>query len=68
MGLDIGPQAPRRVLKAVLLGGPHRDEVPPPRQEGAQFFSLQIRERARRRAHGLGKVGYGTGIEDLGFG
>src|SRR3712207_5698042 len=25
MGLDVGPQTARRMLKAVLLGGPHRD-------------------------------------------
>jgi hypothetical protein len=68
MGLDVGPQATRRVFKAILFGGPHRNELPPPRQEGAQLFSLHVRKRTRRRSHSLCKVGHGPGIEDIGFG
>jgi hypothetical protein len=68
MGCDVGPQATRGVCQAVLRSGPHRDAWPPPCQEGAQRCRLRIRERARRRAHRLGKVGHGTGLEDIGVG
>ena len=68
MGRDVGPQATRRVFTAVLFGGPHRHELPPPRQEGAQLSSLRVRKRTRRRSPSLGKVDHGTGIEDIGCG
>ena len=54
----------RRFCSAVRM----RDELPPPRQEGAQLFGLRVRQRARRRPHRLGKVGHGAGIEDIRFG
>jgi hypothetical protein len=68
MSLDVGPQATWRVLQAVLLGRPHGDELPPPRQEGAQLFRLRLRKGAGQRAHGLGKVGHSAGIEGICFG
>jgi hypothetical protein len=68
MGFDVGPQATRRVLQAVLFGRPPGNELPPPRQEGSPLFGLRVRERTRRRPYRLGKVGHGTGIEAIGLG
>lgn len=62
MGLDVGPQATRRVPEAVLLGGPHGAELPPPRQAGAQLFGLRVWQRARHRPYRLRKVRHGPGL------
>ena len=53
--------------EAVLFGGPHGDQLPPPRQQCPKFFGLCVGQRARRRADGLGKMGYGPRIKRIGL-
>jgi hypothetical protein len=68
MGHEVGSQARRRVFEAVLLGRPHGDALPPPRQESPPFVGLRVRQRAQRGPHRLGKMGHGTGIKGIPFG
>jgi hypothetical protein len=68
MGLDIDPQTLGRPTEAVLFCRPHGDELPAPRQQGAQFLRLRVRQGARRRTHGVGKVRQGAGLEDIRLG
>jgi hypothetical protein len=61
MGHAVGLQATRRVLEAVLRGGPHREALPPPRQKGTPLFGLCVWPRAGGRPPGLRQVSHGTG-------
>jgi hypothetical protein len=65
---EVGPQARRGVCETVLLGRPHGDALPPPRQESTPLFGLRVRQRAQRGPHSLSQMGHGTGIKGSSFG
>jgi hypothetical protein len=68
MGRDICLEAARRTPEAVLLRGPHGDEVPPSGQERPQLLRLRVRNWAGFGANRRRKVGQGTGVQGIGCG
>jgi len=68
MGVDICPQARGHSVQSVLFGRPHRDELPSPRQQGAQLLRVRVRQGTRRGTHGVGTMRQGADIEAIGLG
>ena len=68
MGRNVLREARARPRQAVLLRGPHDDQLLAAPQEGAQLLRLGVGQRARRRADHVGKVGQGAGIQRIRFG
>jgi hypothetical protein len=65
MGLDVCLEPWGGTSEAVLFGCPHGDQLPPPRQEGAEFIGLGVRQGPGCRTHRLGKMGQDPGIEGI---
>ena len=65
MGLDIGLEAAWRTPEAMVLCRPHRDEVPPPCEQGAPLLGLRVGDRAGRGADRVSQVSEGTGVERI---
>jgi hypothetical protein len=68
MGLDIRVPPWGRIPPTMLFGRPPRDQLPPPRQPGAQFVGLGVRQGPGGRAHGRGEMGQGARLERLRLG
>jgi hypothetical protein len=68
MGLTICLETARRTPEAILLRGPHGDELPPSGEECPQFLRLRVRHWAGFGANRLCKVGQGTGVQGSGLG
>ena len=68
MGLDVRLQPWGGTPEAVLFGRPHGDQLPPPRQQGAEFVGLGVRQGPGGRPHRLGKMGQGARIERIRLG
>jgi hypothetical protein len=68
MGLDIRVEAARRTAEAILLRGPHGDELPPPGKKRPQFLRLRVRNRTELGANRVRKVGQAAGIQGIGLG
>ena len=68
MGRNVLREALARPRQAVLLRGPHADQLLAAPQEGAQLLRLGVRQRPGRRADHVGKVGQGARIQRIRFG
>ena len=68
MRLDVRLEPWGCIPQAVLFGRPHRDQLPPPCQEGAEFVRLGVRQGPGRRPHGLGNMGQGPRVKRLRLG
>ena len=68
MGLNILREAPARPRQAVLLRGPHDDQLLAAPKQGAQLLRLGVGQRAGRRADHVGTVRQGAGIQRIRFG
>ena len=63
MGLDGLREARARPRQAVLLRGPHDDQLLAAPQEGAQLLRLGVRQWARRRTDHVGTMRQDAGIQ-----
>ena len=61
-------EAPARPREAVLLRGPHADQLLAAPQEGAQLLRLGVRQRPGRRADHVGKMRQRAGIQRIRLG
>jgi hypothetical protein len=57
MGLHVRLEPWRGTSKAVLFGRPPGDQLPPPRQEGAEFVGLGVRQGPGGGSYRLGNMG-----------
>ena len=63
MGNNILRQALARPRQAVLLRGPHDDQLLAAPKQGTQLLRLGVRQRARRWANHVSKMRQRTGIQ-----
>jgi hypothetical protein len=68
MSLDILREARARPRQAVVLRGPHADQLLAAPKEGAQLLRLGVGQWARRRADHVGKMRQYAGIQRIGLG
>jgi hypothetical protein len=56
MRLDLRVETAWRAPEPVLFGCPHGDEVPTPRQQGAELRRLRVGPGVWRGTHGVGQM------------